>query len=69
MVKKVYTKAKDMYIYKICKYTLVKNKYTKMYLKYIYFIISILQIHLCIYVQYLIKIPCSCTFGLLNWYI
>ncbi len=29
---------------------LVKNKYTKMYLKYIYFMPSILQIHLHIYV-------------------
>ncbi len=29
--------------------TLVKNKYTKMYLKYIYFMLSILQIHLHIY--------------------
>ncbi len=29
---------------------LVKNKYTKMYLKYIYFMLSILQIHLHIYV-------------------
>ncbi len=28
----------------------MKNKYTKMYLKYIYFMLSILQIHLHIYV-------------------
>ncbi len=30
----------------------MKNKYTKMYLKYIYFMLSILQIHVhtCIYV-------------------
>ncbi len=30
--------------------SLVKNKYTKMYLKNIYFLLSILQIHLHIYV-------------------
>ncbi len=30
--------------------SLVKNKYTKMYLKNIYFMLSILQIHLHIYV-------------------
>ncbi len=30
--------------------TQVKNKYTKMYLKYIYFMISIQQIHLHMYV-------------------
>ncbi len=29
---------------------LVKNKYTKMYLKYIYFMLSIIQIYLHIYV-------------------
>ncbi len=32
-------------------YTLVKNKYTKMYLKFIYFMLRLLQIHLHIYVR------------------
>ncbi len=41
--------------------SLVKKIYTKMYLKYIYFVLSILQIHLHIYV--LNKIPCNCTFS------
>ncbi len=38
--------------------TLVKNKY-------IYVILSVLQIHLH---MYLIKIPCNCAFGILNWF-
>ncbi len=41
----------------------MKNVYTKIYLKYIYFLLSIVQIHLHIHV--LNKI---CTFGILNWY-
>ncbi len=41
--------------------SLVKHKYTKMYLKYIYFMLSILQIYLHIYV--LNKIPCNYTFS------
>ncbi len=37
---------------------LVKNKYTKMYLQYIYFVLSKLQIHLRIYLIIdLIKYP------------
>ncbi len=49
-------------------YTLVKNAYTKMYLEYIYLMLSILQIHLAYIFRYLIKIPCNCYFGILNWY-
>ncbi len=33
----------------VCVFTLVKNKYTKMYFKYIYFMLSTLQKHLHIY--------------------
>ncbi len=51
---------------KTSKYSLVKNKYTKMYLKFINFMLSILQIHLQMYV--LKKIPCNCTFSILKWY-
>ncbi len=46
--------------------TLVKNQYTWMYLKYIYFMLSILQIHFHIYV--LNKMPCNCIISILNWY-
>ncbi len=38
---------------------IVKNKYTKFDLKYIYFMQSILQIHL--HIMCLIKIPCNYT--------
>ncbi len=42
----------------------MKNKYTEMYLKYICF-----NLYKYIYIfMYLIKIPCNCTFSLLNWY-
>ncbi len=40
----------DLQMQFVNKYTLVKNKNTKMYLKYIYFLISILQIHFYIYI-------------------
>ncbi len=40
----------DLQMQFVNKYTLVKNKNTKMYLKYIYFMISILQIHFYIYI-------------------
>ncbi len=43
---------------------LVKNKYAKVYFKYIYFMLSILQIHLHIYVRN--KIPYNCTFSVLK---
>ncbi len=40
----------DLQMQFVNKYTLVKNKNTKMYLKYIYFMISILQINFYIYI-------------------
>ncbi len=39
------------------------TKNTQMYFNYIYFVLSIVQIQLHIYV---LKIPCNCTFGNLN---
>ncbi len=39
----------------------MKNKYTKINLKYIYFLLSILEMH--VHFMYSIKIPCNCTFG------
>ncbi len=43
--------------------TLVKNKYTKMYLEYIYFMLSVLEIHLHIYVlnKNTLKLYFNCT--------
>ncbi len=45
--------------------TLVKNKYTKMYLKYIYLMLRILQMHLHIFV--LNKSTLQLYFFILNW--
>ncbi len=42
-----------------------ENKYTKMYLKYIYFMLSIQKKKPLQYVFH--KILCSCIFGVLNW--
>ncbi len=46
----------------LCLDTVVKNKYTYIYLKCIYFRLCILHFH--IYVPN--KIPCNCTFSILN---
>ncbi len=45
------------------------NKQTTIYLKYIYFVLSIVQIILRNYVlNKKNKKPCNCTFGIINWY-
>ncbi len=46
--------------------TLVEKCILKVYLKYIYLILSILQIHF--NVDVLNRVSCNCTFSILNWH-
>ncbi len=48
--------------------TLVKNKYIKMYLKCIFVHLFHAKYTKMYIFKCFLKIPCSCIFGMLNWY-